>query len=50
MGWNIMKTHTNIVASKCSTEICLAHEYFLILNNRKITEFKRLYDEKKNKK
>ena len=30
-------------------EICLAHEYFLIINNRKITESKGLYDEKKNK-
>ena len=28
-------------------EICLAHKYFLIFNNRKMTEFKGLYDEKK---
>ena len=39
----------NIVASKRSTEICLAHEYFSIFNDRKITEFKGLYNEKKTK-
>ena len=30
-------------------EICLAHKYFLIINNSKITESKGLYDEKKTK-
>ena len=39
----------NIVASKRSTDICLAHKYFLILNNPKITEFKGLYNEKQRK-
>ena len=39
----------NIVASKWSTEIWLAHEYSFIFNNRKITEFNGLHDEKKNK-
>ena len=27
----------------------LAHEYFLIIHNHKITEFKGLYDKKKTK-
>ena len=34
----------NIVATKWSTEIYLAHEYFLNINNRKITESKGLYN------
>ena len=33
-----------------SANICLAYEYFIIFNNRKMTEFKGLYDEKKKKK
>ena len=39
----------NIVATKWSTEICLAHDYYLIINNRKITEYKGFYDEKTTK-